>query len=80
MAPTLDIVLGCYYLTEEKRTAAKDSKKLPVFHSFDEAKIAYELGHVDLRSLIEVRVNKASGERMKTTVGRIIFNEVLPEE
>ncbi len=82
VAPTLDIVLGCYYLTEEKRNSGRDSKpkNVTIFHSFDEAKMAYEMGHVDLRSLIEVRVDKESRERIKTTVGRIIFNEVLPEE
>src|SRR2546425_1856992 len=82
VAPTLDIVLGCYYLTEEKRNSGKDSKpkNVTIFHSFDEAKMAYEMGHVDLRSLIEVRVDKESRKRIKTTVGRIIFNEVLPEE
>jgi DNA-directed RNA polymerase subunit beta' len=80
VAPTLDIVLGCYYLTEEKRNSGKDSKKVPLFHNFDEAKVAHEMGHVDLRVPVEVRVNKETGERIKTTVGRIIFNEVLPEE
>src|SRR6266576_1882622 len=82
VAPTLDIVLGCYYLTEEKRNSGRDSKpkNVTIFHSFDEAKMAYEMGHVDLRSLIEVRVDKESRKRIKTTVGRIIFNEVLPEE
>src|SRR5438093_2877184 len=82
VAPTLDIVLGCYYLTEEKPNSGRDSKpkNVTIFHSFDEAKMAYEMGHVDLRSLIEVRVDKESRERIKTTVGRIIFNEVLPEE
>ena len=80
VAPTLDIVLGCYYLTDEKRAGGKDSKNLPLFHSFDAAKMAHTMGHVDLRSPIEVRVDKSTGERIRTTVGRIIFNEVLPEE
>src|SRR2546425_394791 len=82
VAPTLDIVLGCYYLTEEKLQKGKptEPKGATIFHSLDEAKMAYEMGHVDLRSLIEVRVDKESRKRIKTTVGRIIFNEVLPEE
>jgi DNA-directed RNA polymerase subunit beta' len=49
-----------------------------IFGSFDEAKFAYELGAVDLRAEIEARDEK--GQRIKTSVGRILFNEVLPSE
>ncbi|MCX7911583.1 MAG: DNA-directed RNA polymerase subunit beta' [Dehalococcoidales bacterium] len=75
VSPTLDMVLGCYYLTTIRRPK-QDGK---VFGSFEEAKLAYEFGAVDLREEIEVR-NKETGEIMKTSVGRIIFNEVLPRE
>jgi DNA-directed RNA polymerase subunit beta' len=75
VAPTLDMVFGCYYLTTIK-AAAKDAKTL--FGSFDEVKLHYELGAVDLRDEVEVR--REDGERIKTSVGRIIFNEVLPPE
>jgi DNA-directed RNA polymerase subunit beta' len=51
-----------------------------VFGSFEEAKLAYELGVVDFRAEIDVRDTSHDGERMKTSVGRIIFNEVLPDE
>ena len=50
-----------------------------VYGSFEEAKIAYEFGVVGLRDEINVR-NKDTGEKIKTTVGRIIFNEVLPKD
>src|SRR4030043_99026 len=50
-----------------------------VYGSFEEAKLAYEFGIIDLQEEINVRV-KETGERVKTSVGRIIFNEVLPEE
>jgi DNA-directed RNA polymerase subunit beta' len=80
VAPTLDIVLGCYYLTEEKVEKGKQREPRVTYSSFDEAKMANALGSLDLRTPILVRDEKTGGERIKTTVGRIIFNEVLPEE
>ncbi len=84
VAPTLDIVLGCYYLTEE-RPGTKGAYKAGrppagVYSSFDEARMAYNLGCLDLRAPIRARDPKTNGELIRTTVGRIIFNEVLPEE
>ncbi|HTY81931.1 MAG TPA: DNA-directed RNA polymerase subunit beta', partial [Dehalococcoidales bacterium] len=76
VSPTLDMVLGCYYLTSSRSQPAADSK---VYGSFEDAKMSYELGEVDLRDEINVRVRE-TGERIKTTVGRIIFNDVLPKE
>jgi DNA-directed RNA polymerase subunit beta' len=76
VAPTLDIVLGCYYLTMLKPGMKGEGM---VFSSFDEAKLAYELGLVDLKAEIEVRVD-GEPKRLRTSVGRIIFNEVLPKE
>jgi DNA-directed RNA polymerase subunit beta' len=77
VAPTLDIVLGCYYLTMVKPDKKGETM---VFSSFEEAKIAYELGVVDLAAEIEVRDKNNGSQRLKTSVGRIIFNEVLPQE
>ncbi len=77
ITPTLDMVLGCYYLTTI-RPGAK--RKGVIFGSFEEAKLAYELGIVDLRAELEVRDGAKGGQRLKTSVGRIIFNEVLPQE
>jgi DNA-directed RNA polymerase subunit beta' len=76
VAPTLDMVLGCYYLTTIRHEKKEDGR---LYGSFEEAKLAYEFGVVDLREEIEVR-NKETGEIFKTSVGRILFNEVLPEE
>jgi DNA-directed RNA polymerase subunit beta' len=75
VAPTLDMVLGCYYLTTIRQ---KNIDKEKVYGSFEEAKLAYEFGAIDLQEEIIVRV-KETGERLKTSIGRIIFNEVLPE-
>ncbi len=75
VTPTLDMVLGCYYLTTLRQGAKGEGR---IFSSFEEARLAYELGAVDLRAEIEVRTD-ASGERIRTSVGRIIFNEALPD-
>jgi DNA-directed RNA polymerase subunit beta' len=75
VSPTLDMVLGCYYLT----TIKQQQENGKVFGSFEEAKLAYEFGVVDLREEIEVR-DKDTSEKLKTSIGRIMFNEVLPEE
>jgi DNA-directed RNA polymerase subunit beta' len=77
VTPTLDMVLGCYYLTTIQDRTRKENK---VLGSFEEAKLAYDFGNIDLREEIEVRNVEGDGQRIKTTVGRIIFNEVLPPQ
>jgi DNA-directed RNA polymerase subunit beta' len=77
VTPTLDMVLGCYYLTTIRPGSRGEGT---IFGSFEEAKLTYELGIVDLRAPIEVRDNTRDGQRIKTSVGRILFNEVLPPE
>jgi DNA-directed RNA polymerase subunit beta' len=76
VSPTLDMVLGCYYLTTIRQKITDENK---VYGGFEDAKLAYEFGVIDLREEINVRMVE-TGERMKTSVGRIIFNEVLPKE
>jgi len=84
VAPTLDIVLGCYYLTLVKPRAKGEYRPgIPpkgVYSSFQEAKLAHDLGLVGLQAKIKVRDPRTGGQLIDTTVGRIIFNEVLPEE
>jgi DNA-directed RNA polymerase subunit beta' len=77
--PTLDMVLGCYYLTISKLGAKGEGK---FFSSFDEAKLAYELGIIELGAEIVVRDPslRSDGGRINTTVGRIIFNDALPPQ
>jgi DNA-directed RNA polymerase subunit beta' len=75
VAPTLDMVFGCYYLTLSKPGARGEDM---TFADYDEARLAYDLGLVELGA--EINVRKPDGEKIKTTVGRIIFNEVIPEE
>jgi DNA-directed RNA polymerase subunit beta' len=77
--PTLDMVLGCYYLTISKPGAKGEGK---FFSSFDEAKLAYELGIIELGAEIVVRDHslRSDGGRINTTVGRIIFSDALPPQ
>ena len=81
--PTLDIVLGCYYLTISKPGAKGEGK---FFSSFDEAKLAYELGIIELGAEIVVRDpssrydRDSDGGKISTTVGRILFNDILPSQ
>ncbi|MBT7289897.1 MAG: DNA-directed RNA polymerase subunit beta' [Chloroflexi bacterium] len=75
VAPTLDMVFGCYYLTLIKPRAMGEGK---IFADYDQARLAYDLGIIELGA--EIHVRKPDGERIKTTVGRIIFNEIISDE
>jgi len=77
VAPTLDMVLGCYYLTINKPGEKGEGM---VFSSDDEAKLAYDLGLVGLHAKIKVRDKDHEHKLLETTTGRIIFNEILPKE
>jgi DNA-directed RNA polymerase subunit beta' len=71
--PTQDMVLGIYYLTKSNVTGRK--KKLP-FDTPEEAILAYHFDKVDLHGPVRIRVD---GQVQETTVGRILFNEIIPE-
>ena len=81
--PTQDMVLGSYYLTIDKQGEKGEGK---VFRDFNEAIMAYNEGDITIHSKIKVRVSKDVGaERpetalIETTVGRIIFNEHIPQD
>jgi len=74
VTPTQDMVLGCYYLTVEREGATGEGR---AFASFDEASMAYFHQDIELHARIQVRIN---GKRVSTTIGRLIFNQALPEE
>ena len=74
ISPTLDIVLGCYFLTSSCDGKKGENK---AFSSSEEAIVAYNLGVIDLRAKIKVKI---ADEIMETTAGRIIFNKIIPEE
>ena len=81
--PSQDMVLGIYYLTQERPGAKGEGK---FFKSINEALLAYENGVITLHSKILVRVAKkdANGETIygntESTLGRLIFNEILPQD
>ncbi len=71
-SPTQDMVLGSYYLTMDRPGAFGEGK---IFKDIDEATLAYDTKNVHLQAKIKVRHN---GELLETTVGRLIFNTVIP--
>ena len=70
-----DVVLGNYYLTYEKPSA--QTKTVKAYSSVYEAEMAYDDGKLQLQSPIRIY---AKGEVRETTLGRVFFNEILPEE
>jgi len=78
VAPAQDIVWGTYYITlVDKAYEAKPTTELQAFYNLDEAHLAYDNKFIGLHEAILVKYN---GEMLKTTIGRLIFNELLPEK
>lgn len=91
MAANQDIVLGCYYLTMEENPAPEDTRTMRHFYSADEVIAAYEYEEqlcsvkgekvkdrqLDLHTWIRL---KHPTEYITTTVGRVIFNQIIPPE
>ena len=80
--PSQDMVLGIYYLTQEREGAVGEGK---FFKNINEAILAYENGACTLHSRIKVRMSKEINGEMVTgtvesTLGRFIFNEILPQD
>lgn len=74
MAPTQDIVIGLYYLTKEKPGKHKTKR---MFASVDEINLARMNGAITLHEPIKYKHNDSI---IDTTPGRVLFNELLPEE
>jgi DNA-directed RNA polymerase subunit beta' len=94
VAPTLDIVLGCYYLTSSDDSAQGAGT---TYGSLDEARLSFEMRQLNVRAPIKVRVpaefivrteESFSGDEepqegtkfIETTAGRILINNVIPDE
>ena len=75
VAPNLDMVLGIYYLTGVDNQS-DDNKKMS-FNSKESAIFAYETETLGLRDTIVVKIND---EFIETTIGRILWNNIIPEE
>jgi DNA-directed RNA polymerase subunit beta' len=75
--PNKEMVVGCYYLTTvDPNMSDVDDKKIPMFSDTGEAMYAYQTGIVALRQPIKLRID---GALTVTTVGKVMFNEILPE-
>ena len=81
--PSQDMVLGIYYLTQERPGAVGEGK---FFKNVNEAILAYENGACTLHSRIRVRITKKNAEGedvtgiVESTLGRFLFNEILPQD
>lgn len=72
--PSQDIVLGCYYLTKGKPGQKGEGM---IFSSTDEVIAAHDAGQVELHAEIKVQID---GTIIDTTVGRVLFNQIIPSE
>ena len=74
VSPDKDIVWGSFYMTTIEHEEKKVSK---YFYSVIEANAAYQLGRITLREKVGIKIGK---EIIETTIGRVIFNDLLPEK
>ena len=86
--PSQDMILGLYYMTKPRKSTPEIPIKGEglVFYSQEEAIIAYNEGRADLHAIVKVRVNMRTGENefsnelVETSIGRVLFNQVVPFE
>jgi DNA-directed RNA polymerase subunit beta' len=86
--PSQDMVLGLYYLTKSKKNLPNDAVRGEgkIFYSAEEVNIALNEKQVDIHAQIKIRVTNAlEGDKLvtkiiETTVGRVMFNQVVPHE
>jgi DNA-directed RNA polymerase subunit beta' len=72
--PSQDMVWGGYYMTYIK----EDAKATKAFTDEDEAEKAFSIGIIGLQDLIKVRIARADNRLLETSIGRILFNKILP--
>ncbi len=72
--PSQDMVMGCYYMTKERKGEKGEGKS---FSSKNQLITAYQTGQIDTHAVVNVRID---GEVVETTPGRLIFNTMLPKE
>jgi DNA-directed RNA polymerase beta' subunit len=76
IVPTQDIVLGLYYLTRETVDPEVEGRTR-IFSDAEEVRVAYDSNVVDLHEKIVVRME---GEKIQSTVGRVLLREIVPED
>ena len=72
--PSQDMVMGCYYMTKERKGVRGEGKS---FSNKNQLITAYQNGQVAIHALVNVRID---GEIIQTTPGRLMFNTMLPKE
>ena len=72
--PSQDMVMGCYYMTKEKKGSKGEGK---VFSSRNQLITAYQSGKISVHAVVKVRVENSI---LETTPGRLMFNLILPKE
>ena len=82
VCPTQDMVMGCYYLTIIREGAKGEGK---YFTDVNEAKMAYDCKELDLQAVCNIRMTReidgvTYSRIVKTTIGRVIFNEAIPQD
>ena len=82
VCPTQDMVLGCYYLSQQRDGVKGEGK---IFSSEDEAIMAYQTGECSLQAKVYIRIEREwEGEIhrkvIQTSIGRIIFNNAVPQD
>ena len=82
ISPTQDMVMGCYYLTIIREGAKGEGK---YFTDVNEAKMAYDCKELDLQAVCNIRMTReidgvTYSRIVKTTMGRVIFNEAIPQD
>jgi len=74
-SPTQDMILGCYYLTTEPRP--KEGREVMYFGNTEEIMLAHENGVIGLHEPLKLKMGDGF---LETTVGRVIFNQTIPDE
>ena len=77
VAPTLDMVLGIFYLMTSRKGAKGEGRK---YADQEQARLMHDLGELDTQAEIEVKGLRGQEGYFKTTVGRVIFNGMIPDE
>ncbi|MBQ6235757.1 MAG: DNA-directed RNA polymerase subunit beta', partial [Clostridia bacterium] len=82
VCPTQDMVMGCYYLTQQRDGVKGEGK---AFSSEEEAIMAYQTGEVALQAKVKIRLRREwQGETIykvcDTSVGRVLFNNAIPQD
>ena len=77
--PSQDMVLGCYYLTKMRRSTEEEKIKGEgmMFYGAEDVIMAHNNGVADMHAKVKVRMD---GQMIETTVGRVMFNQIVPHE